>query len=155
MNTKGFTLIELLVVVLIIGILSSVALPQYQKTVLKSRAAEAWANLNAIYKASQSYCLENPTGRVYSYSEIKEALPITVENSNNFTYDLYFECSANDIQPFASYSKGGKSFSLGIDVKGRRLCSGKDCRDLGFVSYDSDASCMSGVGDSSGCYYMN
>ena len=62
---------------------------------------------------------------------------------------------ANDIQPFAYYSKGGKSFSLGIDVKGRRLCSGKDCRDLGFVSYDSDASCMSGVGDSSGCYYMN
>ena len=45
--------------------------------------------------------------------------------------------------------------NLGIDVKGRRLCSGKDCRDLGFVSYDSDVSCMSGVGDSSGCYYMD
>ncbi len=61
MKTKGFTLIELLVVVLIIGILSSVALPQYTKAVNKSRVATLEPVLGSILQAGQVAVLAGTT----------------------------------------------------------------------------------------------
>ena len=65
----GFTLIELLVVVLIIGILSAVALPQYQKAVMKSRFASLKPIAKAVKDAQEFYFEE------HGYYADESALP--------------------------------------------------------------------------------
>ncbi len=60
MNKKhGFTLIELLIVVMIIAALTSVALPQYRRTIQRSEATEAITNLRTIFEAAVRYRAEH------------------------------------------------------------------------------------------------
>ena len=68
--TRGFTLIELLVVVVIIAILAAIALPQYQKAVLKARVAKIQTVINEMDKAVALYIVENGDVPISSFDKL-------------------------------------------------------------------------------------
>ena len=54
-RTGGFTLLELMIVIIILGILASVAVPQFTRSVRKSRTAEAKATIALVRGAEMRY----------------------------------------------------------------------------------------------------
>ncbi len=54
----GFTLVEMLMVIAIVGVLASIAVPKYRNVTMRTRRAEAYAGLSAIYKAQEMYHAE-------------------------------------------------------------------------------------------------
>ena len=151
LDTKGFTLIELLVVVLIIGILAAVAVPQYNKAVEKSRAAEALTTLVALSKAVNVYVLANGFSKVDllgkaspGFSDATQSLDIGMNqnidcatddycHSKNFRYDG--SCTDNECNLYAYRQENGDTtkpqsymlrFRLVANSSGqwRRTCDG-------------------------------
>lgn len=58
-NKRAFALIEMLVVVLIIGILTAVALPQYKLAIAKVHISKELPILRSIAEANERFYLEN------------------------------------------------------------------------------------------------
>lgn len=54
-KASGFTLVELMIVVAIIGVLSAVAVPNFQKYQAKAKTSEAKVQLAAAYTAEQAF----------------------------------------------------------------------------------------------------
>lgn len=55
MKVKGFTLIEMLVVVLIVGILASIGVPQYQRAVIRARYVKLMPVVKAVKNAEEEF----------------------------------------------------------------------------------------------------
>ena len=84
----AFTLIELLVVVLIIGILAAVAVPQYQKAVLKSRFSTIKNLTKSLANAEEVFYLANGY-YTPDISQLDLDVPTPTSSTLNDTYGVH------------------------------------------------------------------
>jgi type IV pilus assembly protein PilA len=84
----GFTLIELMVVVAIIGVLATIAVPQYQRFRARARQSEARTSLAGLHSAQQAYAATQMT-----FTSCLTATGFVLEGNNRF-YQVGFT-SAN------------------------------------------------------------
>ena len=82
---QGFTLVELLIVVVIVGILSTVALPQFFSQTKKAAATEGTQQASSIAKQAAAYYLEQGTlGTVDA--DCSDYAGTILDTNTNFTY---------------------------------------------------------------------
>ena len=132
---KAFTLIELLVVVLIIGILSAIALPQYKKAVQRSKNAQLKAVLRSIEQAEAAYYLANGKYAA-NFDELSLDLPLDKPQvSGNFTNYVNTSCGpavkgpdsvrrGKDFDVYLNMTNFSKVDITGMWMKGKYKCTG-------------------------------
>jgi len=129
---KGFTLLELIVVVIIIGILASLGLPQFFKTVEKGRAAEGTSLLGTLRSAQIRYY-----GEKAAFATAVANLDVDYTTPKYFTISLqnpaYAEASVVATAVRNAYQQPtGFAYTLTITVSGTIACSGTGCTSLGY-----------------------
>jgi len=84
----GFTLIEVVIVIMIVGILSAIAIPSYQKYVEKTKEATAISDINVIAGKLKGIMMENPDALPSDLGTIAigSGLPLTDPWGNPYRY---------------------------------------------------------------------
>ena len=121
---KGFTLVELMIVIVIVGILSAVALPNFLSQTERAKSTEATSKINGLLKeAHAEYQLAGTAATAVS------DLSASVTNANNgsiFTYKFVDDNGANDTEvriiAEANASSNSSTFDASLNGKTMHGC---------------------------------
>lgn len=90
-SSRGFTLIELMVTVAIVGVLGTLAIPNYLRFQARAKQSEAKTNLRAIYTAEKLVFQETSTyacGFQGQSASCRAVLNWSPERGNRYAYSL-------------------------------------------------------------------
>ena len=114
-NEKGFTLMEMLIVVAIIAVLVAIAIPTFNSSLNKAKAATDAANICAGYASTMMKILQADL----------DSAPITSDK----TYYLKADGTVTETKPTAVtevYQCKGSSTDASVDVAGQNKTWAKD-----------------------------
>jgi type IV pilus assembly protein PilA len=115
MTRRGFTLVELMVVVGIMGVLASIAIPNFIKYQARSKQSEAKTVLKGYFVAQRSYAAESGT-----YTDQFSAVGFAPERGNRYSY-------LSELAPGAWEGRAAEAMTRPAGIQGIEV----DCFKLG------------------------
>ena len=130
---NGFTLVELLTTVAIIGILSSIAIPNYFSQLCRTKAGEAEATISSLMSIISAYSDE--TGTLPESWESLDSITAIMTSTGTAKGDFNYEI----ILPIENYTvsitepQGNNSYLYTLEAQPKESCEDWDikaCLDL-------------------------
>lgn len=137
-NKLGFTLLEILMVVLIIGVLTAIAMPLYQKAVLKSRFAALMPIGKSIADSNETYFLENNVYAsnpqdlpVQGHADYDDGTQIDLVKNEDYTYTIVYNEDKLPDHNYIVFQKYSTQFPDTTMCEARDEAAGEVCLALG------------------------
>jgi len=118
---RGVTLLELMIVVVIIGIMATIAYPNYRQFVARAKRNEAKAALLQIAQNQERFYLQNNT---YTTDMTQLGFPVAgayITDTDSYSISVTV-ADANDFTAIAIYQRAddeaGKCLTFNIDGRG-------------------------------------
>ena len=114
--SKGFTLVELMVVIVIVGILSAIALPNFLRQTDKAKATEAKQNIASTLKQAQAQFIEDGSEPKTAAADMNELYGTPLNGATTFNYAAAWS------NPIYTITATGNSTDAGLTSKVMKGC---------------------------------
>ncbi|MBF0122033.1 MAG: prepilin-type N-terminal cleavage/methylation domain-containing protein [Candidatus Omnitrophica bacterium] len=85
-HQKAFTLVEILIVIIIVGIVAGFGIPNFSKSIGRSRVRDAMNNLSVIHAANAIYEVRNNANVSGDLDAINDKLKLNIISSGGTIY---------------------------------------------------------------------